>query len=71
MEDGDVLPEPEKGAIGDEEEEYSTISSPWKYFALLAIFVVLPVGAYTYYYRGGRESLERMRKVGYEKVSPA
>lgn len=55
----------------DDEEEYATISSPWKYFAGLALFVVLPVGAYTYYYRGGRERLRESLHSDYEKVSPA
>jgi hypothetical protein len=32
---------------------------------------VAPVGAYTYYYRGGRERFQEWRKAGYEKVNPA
>lgn len=58
-------------AAADDIEEYSTISSPWKYLAFLVLFVVVPVGAYTYYYRGGRERFAQWRESGYEKVLPA
>ena len=37
------------------DEEYSTLSSPLKYFAFLTFFLVIPVGAYVYYYKGGKE----------------
>lgn len=43
----------------EDDEDYSTLSSPSMYFAFFAIFVVLPVGAYVYFYRGGREKLQR------------
>lgn len=54
----------------EEEEDYSTLSNPWKYLALLVLFVVFPVGAYVYFYRGGREKLRRkMENPGsYEKL---
>lgn len=46
--------------LDDEDEDaYPTLSSPFKYFAFLALFVVLPVGAYVYFYRGGREKLRQ------------
>lgn len=43
----------------EDNEDYSTLSSPSMYCAFFAIFVVLPVGAYVYFYRGGREKLQR------------
>lgn len=42
---------------GDAGEDYATLSNPWKYLAFLVLFVVAPVGAYVYFYRGGREKL--------------
>ncbi|WOO83258.1 uncharacterized protein LOC62_05G006785 [Vanrija pseudolonga] len=50
-------------------EEYSTLSSPLKYFAFLAIFVVAPVGAYLYFYRGGRQRVKAwLNSKDYEKL---
>ncbi|EKD01773.1 cyclophilin [Trichosporon asahii var. asahii CBS 8904] len=43
----------------EDKEDYSTLSNPWKYLAFLVLFVVAPVGAYVYFYRGGREKLRR------------
>lgn len=45
--------------LESEEEDYSNLSNPWKYLAFLVLFVVAPVGAYVYFYRGGREKLRR------------
>lgn len=51
------------------DEEYKTISSPIKIFAFFAVFVVLPVGAYVYFYKGGRERVRRWREErGYEML---
>jgi hypothetical protein len=57
-------------ALGlDEIEQYKTISSPTKIFAFFAFFVVLPVGAYVYFYKGGREKVREWRESrGYAKV---
>lgn len=53
----------------DETEQYATISSPTKIFAFFAFFVVLPVGAYVYFYKGGREKVRDWRESrGYAKV---
>ncbi|GMK54105.1 hypothetical protein CspeluHIS016_0106910 [Cutaneotrichosporon spelunceum] len=57
------------GASSGDDEEYATISSPWMYLAGLALFVVVPVGAYTYFYRGGRERLWGKGSGNYEKVN--
>jgi len=53
----------------DEDEEYSTLSSPSKYFALLTFFVVIPVAAYVYYYKGGKEKVKMWAvRRGYSQV---
>lgn len=58
------------GALDDDEEEYRTLSDPMMYLAFMALFVVLPVGAYLYFYRGGREKIRRKMEDwrGYEKL---
>ena len=59
----------EAGSLLDDDEEYSTLSSPSKYFALLTFFVVIPVGAYVYYYKGGKEKVKSWRQnSGYSRV---
>lgn len=53
----------------EEIEQYKTISSPTKIFAFFAFFVVLPVGAYVYFYKGGREKMRHWRETrGYARV---
>nr|XP_019044906.1 peptidyl-prolyl cis-trans isomerase B [Kwoniella bestiolae CBS 10118]OCF23836.1 peptidyl-prolyl cis-trans isomerase B [Kwoniella bestiolae CBS 10118] len=50
--------------------EYTTLSSPLKYFLLLVGFMVIPVGLGVYFYGGGKERLSKVKakKGGYEKV---
>ncbi|BEI81617.1 hypothetical protein CcaverHIS002_0207770 [Cutaneotrichosporon cavernicola] len=71
--ENDPVSDAEKATIdaSDDDEEYSTIASPWMYFAGLALFVVIPVGAYTWFYRGGRERFFKSSRGVYEKVNPA
>lgn len=53
----------------DEVETYKTISSPSKMLVFLVFFVVLPVGAYVYFYRGGKEKVMQWRESrGYAPV---
>jgi hypothetical protein len=62
---------PITGGKLDEElyEEYKTISSPFKYFAFFAIFIILPVAIGVYFYGGGREKVNKWRAKGsYEKI---
>ncbi|KAK1927304.1 peptidylprolyl isomerase B [Papiliotrema laurentii] len=58
--------------VGDEvldvDEEYTTLSDPTKYALFFMAFVILPVGLYVYFYRGGRERMQRWR-AGYQTVS--
>ncbi|ODN83599.1 peptidyl-prolyl cis-trans isomerase B [Cryptococcus amylolentus CBS 6039] len=71
QEGGDPLPvdEFDLGAEDAEDnEEYATIASPGKYFILLVLFVVAPVGAGVYFYGGGKERVKQWRGQGYEKV---
>jgi hypothetical protein len=60
------------GEVPSEEDldmEYKTISSPAKYAAFFGVFVILPVGVYVYFYRGGRERVKRWREsFGYQKI---
>lgn len=52
-------------------DTYPTLSSPLKYFLALVFFVVCPVGAWVYFYGGGKERVKRWnatRGKGYEKV---
>ncbi|WVQ72034.1 hypothetical protein IAR50_001578 [Cryptococcus sp. DSM 104548] len=56
------------GAEDAEDNEYATIASPGKYFILLVLFVVAPVGAGVYFYGGGKERFRAWRGQGYEKV---
>lgn len=50
--------------------EYTTISSPFKYAALFGVFIILPVGLYVYFYRGGKDKVRRWREsFGYQKVA--
>ena len=54
-----------------ETPEYQAIGSPFKWFLLIAIFVVLPVGAGVYFFGGGKERMKRYRVTkgkGYERV---
>lgn len=60
------------GQADEDEEEYRTLSSPWKYLAFLVLFVVAHVGAYVYFYRGGRDKLRRkLEDMRYEKLPTA
>ncbi|ODN90732.1 hypothetical protein L198_06048 [Cryptococcus wingfieldii CBS 7118] len=71
QEGGEPLPvdEFDLGAEDAEDnEEYATIASPGKYFILLVLFVVAPVGAGVYFYGGGKERVKQWRGQGYEKV---
>jgi hypothetical protein len=55
----------------DVDATFSTLSSPSKYFALLAIFVLVPVGAAVYFFGGGKERVRRYRTGkgrGYSKM---
>lgn len=52
-------------------ENYSTLGSPVKYFLAMLFFVVCPVGAWVYFYGGGKQRMQRWnagRGKGYEKV---
>jgi len=53
------------------DETNPTISSPLKYVVLFLFFMIIPVGAWVYFYGGGKERIRRMRNVkgkGYERV---
>lgn len=67
----DIPGSPITGGKLDEElyEEYKTISSPFKYFAFFAIFIILPVAIGVYFYGGGKEKVNKWRaKDSYEKI---
>jgi len=50
-------------------EVYPTLASPTKYFLFLAIFVVCPVGAFVFFYGGGKERFRKWKATrGYEKM---
>jgi hypothetical protein len=50
-------------------ELYPTLASPSKYFFFLAFFVVCPVGAWVFFYGGGKERMRRWKATrGYEKM---
>jgi len=52
-----------------ETEVYPTLASPTKYFLFLAIFVVCPVGAWVFFYGGGKERFRRWKATkSYEKM---
>jgi hypothetical protein len=53
------------------EEEYENLSHPLRYFLLLLVFVVVPVGAYVYFYKGGKQRIALMMgRNDYEKMTP-
>jgi hypothetical protein len=55
--------------LDTELETYPTLSSPSKYFFFLAFFVVCPVGAWVFFYGGGKEKVRRWKASrGYAKV---
>lgn len=52
-------------------DTYPTLSSPIKYFLAMLLFVVFPVGAWVYFYGGGKQRVQKWnasRGKGYEKV---
>ena len=52
-------------------DTYPTLSSPIKYFLAMLLFVVFPVGAWVYFYGGGKQRVQKWnasRSKGYEKV---
>jgi hypothetical protein len=50
-------------------ELYPTLASPLSYFLLISIFVVCPVGAWVFFYGGGKERFRRWRATkAYEKM---
>lgn len=68
----DLPSETEDELLSQEEldMDYKTISNPFKYAAFFGAFVILPVGLYVYFYRGGKENVKRWRsRFGYEKVA--
>lgn len=70
----DVITETEKidfaaTELDSELETYHTLSSPSRYFFFLAFFVVCPVGAWVFFYGGGKEKVRRWKaSKGYAKV---
>jgi hypothetical protein len=72
-EDEDAIPGDDETYVDETSsaEDFSTISSPSKYFVFFAFFVIVPVGAGVYFYGGGRERVQawRGRKgKGYERM---
>jgi hypothetical protein len=63
------IPEKIESIAADATETYSTLASPSKYFFFLAFFVVCPVGAWVFFYGGGKEKVRKWKAgKGYEKM---